>query len=134
MRIMAEEVRAYGVTSYSRARWIARQRRSGVAGISRWRMPNGERASTSALPTAGRAPTLAASTEPVVKRDVLHQHLAPTLRNAAADLAFEQQRVHHRADIVDDAVTQDLDGTRLLVDLELADIAGGREGLILSWR
>src|SRR6202011_4325515 len=48
-----------------RAAWIARQRRSGVAGISRWRMPSGERASISALPTAGSAPTLAASPAPL---------------------------------------------------------------------
>src|SRR6266436_1248057 len=65
MRIMAEEFRAYGVTAYPRARWIARQIRSGVAGISMWLMPNGESASTSALATAGMAPTLPASPAPL---------------------------------------------------------------------
>ena len=67
-----------------------------------------------------------------VEADVLHQHLAHTLRDAAADLAFEQERVHHRADIVDHAVAQDLDFAGLLVDLELADMAAVREVLLLA--
>ena len=43
---------------------IARQTRSGVAGISMWRTPNSESASTTALTTAGRAPTQPASPQP----------------------------------------------------------------------
>src|SRR5437764_13818094 len=44
--------------------FIARQSRSGVAGISMWRTPSGESASTSALATAGSAPTQPASPAP----------------------------------------------------------------------
>src|SRR5262245_39346973 len=44
---------------------IARQIRSGVAGISMWRTPRWERASTSALATAGMAPTQPASPAPL---------------------------------------------------------------------
>src|SRR5712691_6307160 len=43
---------------------IARHSRSGVAGISTWRMPRCESASTSALATAGMAPTHPASPAP----------------------------------------------------------------------
>src|SRR5262245_60867354 len=45
--------------------WIARHSRSGVAGISMWRMPRCESASTSALATAGMAPTQPASPAPL---------------------------------------------------------------------
>src|SRR5262245_40377445 len=45
--------------------WIARHSRSGVAGISMWRMPRCESASTSALATAGMAPTHPASPAPL---------------------------------------------------------------------
>src|SRR5207248_9558104 len=44
---------------------IARHSRSGVAGISTWRIPSGESASTSALATAGMAPTQPASPAPL---------------------------------------------------------------------
>ena len=44
---------------------IARQMRSGVAGIGRSRMPSGFSASISALPTAGIAPTAPASPAPL---------------------------------------------------------------------
>src|SRR5262249_59108072 len=45
--------------------WLmARHSRSGVAGISTWRMPRCESASTSALATAGMAPTQPASPAP----------------------------------------------------------------------
>ena len=67
-----------------------------------------------------------------VEADVLHQHLTHALRDAAADLTLEQQRVHDRADIVDDAVAQDLDLAGLRVDLELADMAAVREVLLLA--
>ena len=45
--------RRNGYSAAALAPRIARQRRSGVAGISTWRMPSGESASTSALATAG---------------------------------------------------------------------------------
>src|SRR5262249_43202210 len=50
---------------YARAAEIVRHRRSGVAGISTWRMPSGESASTSAFATAGIAPTQPASPAPL---------------------------------------------------------------------
>src|ERR1051326_992575 len=46
------------------AAWITRQTRSGVAGMSIWRMPNSESASTSAFMTDGRAPAQPASPQP----------------------------------------------------------------------
>ena len=58
------------------------------------------------------------------------QQLADALRDAAADLPFEQQRVHHRADIVDDVVAQELDLAGLGVDLEFADMHAVREILL----
>ena len=65
-----------------------------------------------------------------VEMDVLEQQLADPLGDAAADLAFEQERVHHRADIVDDAVVQDLDLAGLGVDFEFADMHAVREVLL----
>src|SRR5262249_3814320 len=44
---------------------IARHSRSGVAGISTWRMPRCDSASTSALATAGMAPTQPAAAAPL---------------------------------------------------------------------
>src|SRR5262249_24816270 len=44
---------------------IARQSRSGVAGISTWRPPRGETPPTSALATAGMAPPQPASPAPL---------------------------------------------------------------------
>ena len=44
--------------------WIARQTRSGVNGRSRWRMPSGESASTTAFAIAGVAPIVPASPTP----------------------------------------------------------------------
>src|SRR5687767_5045555 len=44
---------------------MARQTRSGVAGISMWRMPRWASASTSAFATAGMAPTQPASPAPL---------------------------------------------------------------------
>ena len=64
-----------------------------------------------------------------VELDVLHQDLADALRDAADDLALEQQRVEHGADVVDHAVAHDLDLAGLLVDLELADVAAVGEVL-----
>src|SRR5205085_8449161 len=47
-----------------RVEWTARHTRSGVAGISMWRTPNSESASTSAFITDGRAPAQPASPQP----------------------------------------------------------------------
>ena len=44
---------------------MTRQIFSGVAGMSRWVMPNGERASTTALTTAGVEPMVPASPMPL---------------------------------------------------------------------
>ena len=44
---------------------MARQMRSGVAGMSMWSTPNSESASISALATAGSAPTVPASPAPL---------------------------------------------------------------------
>ncbi len=43
--------------------------------------------------------------------DVFHQHLAGALGHAAMDLAVQQQRIEHGADVVDHAVAHDLDHT-----------------------
>jgi hypothetical protein len=67
-----------------------------------------------------------------VEPDILHQHLTHALRDAAADLTLEQQRVHDGADVIDDAVAQDLDLAGLLVDLELADMAAVWKVLLLA--
>ena len=61
-----------------------------------------------------------------VEMDVLHQRLAGALRDAAVDLAVQQQRIEHGADIVDHAVAHDLDLAGFLVDLEFADVAAVR--------
>ena len=58
-----------------------------------------------------------------VEVDVLHQDLADALRDAADDLALQQQRVDHGADVVDHAVAHDLDLAGFRVDLDLADVA-----------
>src|SRR5690242_11536078 len=52
---------------YSCARecWVARHTRSGVAGISMWRTPNSDSASTSAFITDGNAPAHPASPQPL---------------------------------------------------------------------
>ena len=42
--------------------------------------------------------------------------------DAAVDLAVQQQRIDHGADVVDDVVVHDLDGAGVLVDFELADV------------
>jgi len=40
----------------------------------------------------------------VIIHDVLEQHLSKALHHAAMDLAFDQHRIHHAPDIVDDGV------------------------------
>ena len=64
--------------------------------------------------------------------DVLHQHLPDPLDDAATDLAFEQERVQHRADIVDNAVMEELDLAGFGVDLQLADMDAVGEILLLG--
>src|SRR5215472_9354882 len=64
-----------------------------------------------------------------VELDVLHQDLADALGDAADDLSLQQQRIDDRADVVHDAVADDLDLAGVLVDLELADVAAVREVL-----
>jgi hypothetical protein len=66
-----------------------------------------------------------------VVTDVLHQRLADALHHAAMDLALEQHRVEHGADVVDHAVAHDLDLAGLRVDLDLADVAAVGEVLDL---
>ena len=61
-----------------------------------------------------------------VARDVLHQDLADALRHAAVDLAVQQHRVEHRADIVDHGVARDLHRAGLAIDLDFADMASVR--------
>src|SRR5262249_8855662 len=61
-RSFAEDLRRHHFAWPSR---MARQSRSGVAGISMWRTPRGESAATSALATAGMAPTQPASPAPL---------------------------------------------------------------------
>ena len=58
-----------------------------------------------------------------VETDVFHQHLAGALRDAAVDLAVQQHRIEHGADVVDDAVAHDLDFAGFLVDFDFADVA-----------
>ena len=65
-----------------------------------------------------------------VEADVFEQQLPDTLGDAADDLSFEQQRVHHKADIVDDIVAAEFDDARVGVDLQLADMAAIREALV----
>src|SRR6516162_9802368 len=64
-----------------------------------------------------------------IELDVLHQDLADALGDAADDLSLQQQRIDDRADVVHDAVADDLDLAGVLVDLELADVAAVGEVL-----
>ena len=60
------------------------------------------------------------------RRDVLHQDLADALHDAAVDLAMQQHRIEHRADIVDHRVAGDLDRAGIAIDLDFADVASVR--------
>ena len=53
----------------------------------------------------------------------LEQRLAEALRDAAVHLAFDEHRVHQRAEVVDDAVFRDADMAGVGVDLDLGDVA-----------
>ncbi len=70
--------------------------------------------------------------ELAVVDDLFHQCLAQPLRDAAVDLALEADRVHHRADIVDDDVADDLERTGIGVDLDLADMAAVGVGVVVG--
>ena len=53
---------------------------------------------------------------------MLEQRLADALRDAAMDLAVDDQRIDGAADVVDRAVAHDLDGAGLRIDLDFADM------------
>ena len=55
----------------SAASWIARHTRSGVAGMSIWRIPYSDNASTSAFITEGSAPAQPASPQPFAPRTLV---------------------------------------------------------------
>ena len=60
--------------------------------------------------------------------DVFHQHLADALDDAAMDLPLAQQRVQHRADIVDRDIAGELHLAGLGVDLDLGEMRAARKG------
>src|SRR6185312_16675849 len=62
----------------------------------------------------------------LVELDVFHEDLADAHGDAAVDLAVKEQRIDHRADVVDYVVAQDFDLAGLLVDFQLADVAAVR--------
>src|SRR6185503_7750946 len=64
----------------------------------------------------------------VLVHRALEKRLADALRQAAVELAFDDHRIDHRADIVDGAVTQDPDRAGVAVDFELADMHAVGEG------
>src|SRR3546814_5337884 len=51
---------------------------------------------------------------------LLHQRLAQPLADAAADLPFDEPRVDHPADVIDDDVALELDGARVAIGSELS--------------
>jgi len=55
---------SFPTTGRDETSWIARQTRSGVNGMSRWRTPSGESASMTAFAIAGAAPIVPASPTP----------------------------------------------------------------------
>ena len=58
----------------------------------------------------------------------LVERLADPLRDAAMDLAVKQDRIHRRAEIVDDDVVGDGGDAGLGVDLDLGDMGAVRVG------
>ena len=48
------------------------------------------------------------------------------------DLALEADRVHHRADVVDDDITDDLQRAGIRVDLDLANMAAIGIGVVVG--
>ncbi len=66
---------------------------------------------------------------------MLAQRLADALRDAAVDLAVDDERIDRAADVVDRRVFDDLDHAGVGIDLHLADMravgkARGRDGLV----
>ena len=55
------------------------------------------------------------------------QRLADALRDAAVHLALDDHRIDHDAEVVDRGPAGDLDMAGVGVDLDLADVAAGRE-------
>ena len=55
--------------------------------------------------------------------------LAEALDDAAVDLAFDEQRVHDLAEVVDDRVARDFADAGFGVDLDFADVAAVRPGV-----
>src|SRR5580692_9777719 len=66
----------------------------------------------------------------VVIDGVLEQRLADALGDAAMDLALDDHRIDHGAEIVDRGPGSDLGIAGFGIDLDLADMAAGREGEI----
>ena len=60
--------------------------------------------------------------------DLLDQDLADALGEPAMHLALEGQGIDHRADIIDDDITDEADRTGLGIDFHLADVAAIGEG------
>ena len=58
----------------------------------------------------------------------LAQRLADALGDAAVDLALDDHRVDHHAEIIDRGPGHDLGVPGVGIDLDLADVAAGREG------
>ena len=59
----------------------------------------------------------------VVEYHLLAQRLADTLHGTTFKLTHDDQRIDHAAHVVDRPVAIDLDGARLRIDLDLADVA-----------
>src|SRR4051794_16259316 len=64
--------------------------------------------------------------------DILHQDLADALRHTTGDLAVNQEWVEDDADVINDAVTRDLDHTGVRIDLYFADMGAIREVLLFQ--
>ena len=62
----------------------------------------------------------------VVVDEVLEQHAADALHDAAEDLALDDRRVDHRAAVLRDDVAQDLRHAGVAVDLDDAEVGGVR--------
>src|SRR6266498_3583057 len=101
---------------------IACHTRSDVSGMSRWRIPKIDNASTTAFWAAGVEPIVPASPMPfapsglsgvVVVLDALVQSLGDALRDAAVLLPGDEERVDDSAAVVDGDVAQELDASGL---------------------
>src|ERR1043166_9967647 len=59
---------------------------------------------------------------------MLEQRLAKPLHHAAVYLTLEQQRIDHRAEVVDDGVALDRNYAACRIDLDFDDVTAVREG------